>query len=182
MEVVSLPHVLADYRQGVRYGRTRAPTLSRSFRGRDLPSSDPADSVPPRARHGVACSAHGMAFRTHADDAPLRWSDCLLRRLGGVRLDDQNHETGGHSSSQFPHAYGAGGDGAVPLHQKPYVRVRVIWYAGLSLLLLQPWSLALLPVVLIATHYAVVLKEEMFLERHFGDVYRRYKARVPRYW
>lgn len=57
-----------------------------------------------------------------------------------------------------------------------------VWYAGLSLLLLQPWSLALLPVVLIATHYAVVLKEEMFLERHFGDVYRRYKARVPRYW
>jgi protein-S-isoprenylcysteine O-methyltransferase Ste14 len=57
-----------------------------------------------------------------------------------------------------------------------------IWYAGLSLLLLQVWSLALLPVVVIATHFGVVLREESFLEQHFGDVYRRYKAHVPRYW
>jgi protein-S-isoprenylcysteine O-methyltransferase Ste14 len=56
-----------------------------------------------------------------------------------------------------------------------------VWYAGLALLLLQPWSLALLPAVVLATHYGVVLKEEEFLERRFGESYRRYKARVRRW-
>lgn len=55
-------------------------------------------------------------------------------------------------------------------------------YAGLSLLLVEPWSLALLPVVLATMHYGVVLREEAYLERRFGDAYRRYKARVPRYY
>jgi protein-S-isoprenylcysteine O-methyltransferase Ste14 len=54
-------------------------------------------------------------------------------------------------------------------------------YAGAALALVQPWSLALLPVVLAATHYGVVLREEAFLETHFGDDYRRYKDRVRRW-
>jgi protein-S-isoprenylcysteine O-methyltransferase Ste14 len=57
-----------------------------------------------------------------------------------------------------------------------------IAYAGLALLFLQIWPLALLPVVAATTHYGVVLREEAFLERRFGDAYRRYKARVSRYW
>jgi protein-S-isoprenylcysteine O-methyltransferase Ste14 len=57
-----------------------------------------------------------------------------------------------------------------------------IAYAGLALLLLEPWSLALLPLVIVTMHYGVVRKEEEYLERRFGDDYRRYTARVPRYW
>ena len=56
-----------------------------------------------------------------------------------------------------------------------------IWYAGLALLLVEPWSLALLAAVVLTTHYGVVLREEEYLERRFGEGYRRYKARVPRY-
>jgi protein-S-isoprenylcysteine O-methyltransferase Ste14 len=52
----------------------------------------------------------------------------------------------------------------------------------MALLLVEPWSLALLAAVVVTTHYAVVLKEEEYLERRFGDVYRRYQAHVPRYW
>ena len=57
-----------------------------------------------------------------------------------------------------------------------------IGYAGLAVLFGQPWSLALLAAVVVTTHYGVVLKEEEYLERRFGDAYRRYKAQVPRYW
>lgn len=56
-----------------------------------------------------------------------------------------------------------------------------IAYAGLALLLVQPWSLALLPVVFATTHFGVVLREEALLERQFGEPYRQYKARVRRW-
>jgi len=37
------------------------------------------------------------------------------------------------------------------------------------------------PIVLI-THFLVVRMEEAHLEASFGEEYRRYKRRVPRYW
>jgi protein-S-isoprenylcysteine O-methyltransferase Ste14 len=57
-----------------------------------------------------------------------------------------------------------------------------IGYVGLALLLVQPWPLLCLAPVVVALHYGVVLREETFLERRFGDAYRSYKSRVPRYW
>lgn len=66
--------------------------------------------------------------------------------------------------------------------RNPMYLFGAVAYAGLSLLLLVPWSLALLVVVVLVTHHGVVLREEAFLERRFGDAYRRYQARVPRWW
>ena len=40
--------------------------------------------------------------------------------------------------------------------------------------------MALVPSALVV-HYGIVLREERYLEREFGDEYRRYKATVPRY-
>jgi len=57
-----------------------------------------------------------------------------------------------------------------------------ISYAGLALLLLQPWPLLLLIGVVMVMHYGVVLREEKFLAGHFGDAYRTYRERVPRYF
>lgn len=56
-----------------------------------------------------------------------------------------------------------------------------IAYAGAALTFVHPWSLALLPVVVALTHYGVVLREEEFLDRHFGAAYADYKRRVPRW-
>ena len=43
------------------------------------------------------------------------------------------------------------------------------------------WTLFALIVGALVMHYGVVLREERYLERKFGDDYRRYKASVPRY-
>lgn len=43
------------------------------------------------------------------------------------------------------------------------------------------WLPVLLVPSLLILHRGVVLREERYLERKFGDVYRRYKASVPRY-
>jgi protein-S-isoprenylcysteine O-methyltransferase Ste14 len=53
-------------------------------------------------------------------------------------------------------------------------------YAGIALVAGAAWPLLLLPVVLAATHVAV-LREERSLEARFGAAYRRYRSSVRRY-
>jgi len=48
-----------------------------------------------------------------------------------------------------------------------------------------PWINAVVAppkVSLPLVHYGIILREERYLERKFGDEYRRYNAKVPRYW
>lgn len=56
-----------------------------------------------------------------------------------------------------------------------------IFYTGISLALSALWPLLLLPGVLAVMHFGVILREERYLERKFGDVYLQYKARVRRW-
>jgi protein-S-isoprenylcysteine O-methyltransferase Ste14 len=52
---------------------------------------------------------------------------------------------------------------------------------GLAIGFALDWVLLLLLPSFLLLHYGVVLPEERYLERKFGDLYRRYKASVPRY-
>ena len=52
---------------------------------------------------------------------------------------------------------------------------------GLALMLASDWIVLLMVPALLLLHYGVVLREERYLERKFGETYRRYKASVPRY-
>jgi len=44
------------------------------------------------------------------------------------------------------------------------------------------WVLLLVVVSLPLVHYRIILREERYLERKFGNEYRRYKTKIPRYW
>jgi protein-S-isoprenylcysteine O-methyltransferase Ste14 len=57
----------------------------------------------------------------------------------------------------------------------------VLVYFGLSLVLTSLWILILIVPVLMILQRGVVLPEEAYLEHKFGDAYRRYQARVPRW-
>jgi protein-S-isoprenylcysteine O-methyltransferase Ste14 len=52
---------------------------------------------------------------------------------------------------------------------------------GLALVLKADWIVLLMVPALLLLHYGVVLREEQYLERKFGQVYRDYKTSVPRY-
>ncbi len=52
---------------------------------------------------------------------------------------------------------------------------------GLGLALASDWILLLFVPSALVLHYGVVLREERYLEKKFGDGYRRYMANVPRY-
>jgi protein-S-isoprenylcysteine O-methyltransferase Ste14 len=54
-------------------------------------------------------------------------------------------------------------------------------YLGIGLLLPSLLVLALVVPVLILMHYGVVVREEAYLERKFGEPYRAYKKRVRRW-
>ena len=53
--------------------------------------------------------------------------------------------------------------------------------AGLAFLMNAFWALFLIPGMLFAVDRGTVRKEEDYLERRFGEDYREYKSRVPRW-
>ena len=57
----------------------------------------------------------------------------------------------------------------------------VLLYFGLAIVLTSLWVLVLLIPVLVVLQRGVVEREEIYLERQFGDAYRKYQARVPRW-
>lgn len=70
----------------------------------------------------------------------------------------------------------------------PFLRSRNPIYVGLTLIQLgiglalgSAWILLMLVPALLVMHYGVVLREEAYLERKFGDAYREYVARVRRW-
>jgi len=54
-------------------------------------------------------------------------------------------------------------------------------YLGLTLAVNTWWGVVVLVPLIIVMHFGVVLREERYLERKFGDSYRQYRSRVRRY-
>jgi protein-S-isoprenylcysteine O-methyltransferase Ste14 len=57
----------------------------------------------------------------------------------------------------------------------------VLVYAALAVLTGTLWALVLLPAVVVVLQRVVIVREEAYLERKFGDEYRAYRARVRRW-
>jgi protein-S-isoprenylcysteine O-methyltransferase Ste14 len=56
-----------------------------------------------------------------------------------------------------------------------------LFLVGLSILLASDWMLVMTIVFVVVLHFGVVRREERYLEAKFGDAYRQYRERVPRY-
>jgi len=65
--------------------------------------------------------------------------------------------------------------------RNPVYLADALLYVGAALVLRDLWSLLLLPLALVVVHKGVIAREEAYLERKFGEEYRRYKARVRRW-
>jgi protein-S-isoprenylcysteine O-methyltransferase Ste14 len=61
-----------------------------------------------------------------------------------------------------------------------YVGIFLV-YAGIAVAAHSTWILILVVPLAITMRYGVVAREEVYLERRFGDTYRDYKARVRRW-
>jgi len=65
--------------------------------------------------------------------------------------------------------------------RNPAYAALVATHAGIALLLDNVWILLMLVPALVIMHYGVILREEAYLERKFGDEYLHYKANVRRW-
>jgi protein-S-isoprenylcysteine O-methyltransferase Ste14 len=65
--------------------------------------------------------------------------------------------------------------------RNPMYQGFLILVLGLAVLLRSDWAVLFLMPAAMLIHHGVVMREENYLERRFGDSYRRYKAAVPRY-
>ena len=72
-------------------------------------------------------------------------------------------------------------DGIFAWLRNPMYVGLIVGLAGLSVLLASDWTLVMTVVVAPVLHFGVVKREERYLEAKFGNAYRGYKARVPRY-
>ena len=71
--------------------------------------------------------------------------------------------------------------GVYRLSRNPIYLAMVLLYLGLTLIFVASWALPLLAPVLITLQIAVIRREEAYLERRFGELYRHYRARVRRW-
>jgi protein-S-isoprenylcysteine O-methyltransferase Ste14 len=72
-------------------------------------------------------------------------------------------------------------DGPFRFSRNPSYLALAAYYIGIASLVNTRWPLLFLPAVLLAVQRGVIEREEQYLERRFGDEYRRYGARVRRW-
>jgi protein-S-isoprenylcysteine O-methyltransferase Ste14 len=65
--------------------------------------------------------------------------------------------------------------------RNPLYLAMTLLYAGIAILAESVWALVLLGPLLMVIRYAVILREESYLEEKFGQTYREYKSRVRRW-
>ncbi len=65
--------------------------------------------------------------------------------------------------------------------RNPMYQGFLILVLGLAVLLRSDWAVLFLMPAASLIHYGVVMREEAYLERRFGETYRVYRAAVPRY-
>lgn len=72
-------------------------------------------------------------------------------------------------------------DGAFRFSRNPLYLSLTLLYIGISLILNAVWAFALLLPLLAVVQLGVIQREEIYLERKFGDEYLRYKTQVRRW-
>ncbi len=73
-------------------------------------------------------------------------------------------------------------DGPYNFTRNPIYIGLVTLYFGLSVALTSVWALIFLPFLIAVLHHGVVLREEAYLAAKFGEPYRKFQERVPRWF
>jgi protein-S-isoprenylcysteine O-methyltransferase Ste14 len=155
----------------------------------DVPCDDHANVIvmPPLLYLGAiiaGIAAHWIAPLQIPVQAPLRWALGAVLLAGGIVAAlafARAFEHSGQDKNPNTPTPAIISGGLYRYSRNPaYVSLTAV-LVGLGLLLNNAWILlSAIPVVAIM-HYGVILREEAYLERSFGDEYLRYRAGVRRW-
>ena len=71
--------------------------------------------------------------------------------------------------------------GPFALSRNPAYIGMAVLFTGVALVADAPWALLALPLALLVIHFGVIAREERYLDRLFGEEYRRYRAETRRW-
>jgi hypothetical protein len=104
-----------------------------------------------------------------------------IRRHAGAGEADRKHlqrvDEGGFEIGKFALHIG----GVFSYTRNPLYVGGTVALCGLALIFDLDWMLLLILPRCLFLHFAVIKREERYLEQKFGETYRRYKMRVQRY-
>lgn len=72
-------------------------------------------------------------------------------------------------------------DGVYRRIRNPMYVGMIVFLVGFAIALASDWTLVMTVACALTIHFGVVRREERYLEAKFGEPYRAYRARVPRY-
>jgi protein-S-isoprenylcysteine O-methyltransferase Ste14 len=155
---------------------------------RQAPTDRPSDKPWPPIIYGAALLAcwaleEFISVPRLPESLILRWVGAVIF-LGGIGLGLFGffalREEGTTFDPTRP-ATALATRGVYAWSRNPLYLAALIAFTGLGLALRSTWLLIAVPVVAIALQELAIRPEEAYLERRFGDHYRRYKARVRRW-
>ncbi len=116
--------------------------------------------------------------------APLRWiAGASLFGLGLVLnvVGFWNQRRAGTDPIPFTPTTRIVSQGLYRFTRNPMYLGFALWTLGLALLVNSAWMLLAVPIGLVLIDRLVIVREEAYLERKFGEEYLRYKNRVRRW-
>ena len=157
----------------------------------------PFMETPPVDRPGVIAFPPGLFAGTFLAGLLVQWliprpllSSTVARPVGaallilGIALANWGRRTmrrGGTNIDPGEPALAIVTDGPFHFSRNPLYVAITLFYLGLTLLANALWPLLLLIPLLLLTHYGIVLREERYLEKKFGETYLNYKRQVRRW-
>ena len=115
--------------------------------------------------------------------AGLRWAGAVLIAAGAALLASFLRELGRAGTPVDPHepTKALVTTGPYRFTRNPAYLGMAVIFTGIALVADAPWALLALPPTLAVVNWGVIVREERYLERLFGDEYVAFKRRTRRW-
>ncbi len=110
----------------------------------------------------------------------LAWT-LLCASLLGLALGGSSLKRAGTPINPFRPSTALVTTGPYRFSRNPLYLALTLAYLGAGAAVNSAWPVLLLPALLFVMQWGVIAREERYLERRFGNAYRRYQARVRRW-
>ncbi|MGH8563449.1 MAG: methyltransferase family protein [Gammaproteobacteria bacterium] len=153
-----------------------------------MPHADRAGAIAPPPLIYAAVFAVGYALdrcypvllRSDASAAWLGWA-IFAAGLGVLALGGAYLNRAGTPVNPYRPSTTLVTAGPYRYSRNPLYVALTLAYLGTAVVVNTAWPLMLLPGLLLLMQWGVISREERYLERKFGDEYRRYQAHVRRW-